>query len=73
MKSILIIVDTEDRDKELRDEIIKKILPQEQKIIKLRYFNDKTQNQVASEIGISQVQVSRIEKRVLAKIRKFFE
>lgn len=60
-------------DKIVLDEIIKKLLPQEQKIIKLRYFNDKTQNQVASEIGISQVQVSRIEKRVLAKIRKFFE
>lgn len=38
-------------------------------IIMLRYFNDKTQVQVAKMLGISQVQVSRIEKRVL-KIMK---
>lgn len=38
-------------------------------IIMLRYFKDKTQNQVASMLGISQVQVSRIEKKVL-KIMK---
>ena len=35
----------------------------------LRYFKDKTQIQVASVLGISQVQVSRIEKRVLAKLK----
>jgi RNA polymerase sporulation-specific sigma factor len=38
-------------------------------IIMLRYFKDKTQNQVANMLGISQVQVSRIEKKVL-KIMK---
>ena len=34
-------------------------------IIMLRYFKDKTQVQVAKMLGISQVQVSRIEKKVL--------
>ena len=39
-------------------------------IIILRYFNDKTQVQVAKMLGISQVQVSRIEKRVLKVMRE---
>ncbi|MSR91108.1 RNA polymerase sporulation sigma factor SigF [Inconstantimicrobium porci] len=38
-------------------------------IIMLRYFKDKTQVQVAKMLGISQVQVSRIEKKVLLEIR----
>lgn len=39
-------------------------------IIMLRYFKDKTQVQVAKMMGISQVQVSRIEKKVLEQMRK---
>jgi RNA polymerase sporulation-specific sigma factor len=42
-------------------------------IIMLRYFKDKTQVQVAKMLGISQVQVSRIEKKVLAEMRKKLE
>ncbi|WP_040211320.1 RNA polymerase sporulation sigma factor SigF [Clostridium polynesiense] len=38
-------------------------------IIMLRYFKDKTQTQVANLLGISQVQVSRIEKKVLKQMR----
>ncbi len=41
----------------------------ERKIIVLRYFRDMTQQQIANLLGISQVQVSRIEKRVLENIR----
>ena len=41
----------------------------ERQIIILRYFKDKTQSQIASQLGISQVQVSRIEKKVLAQMR----
>jgi RNA polymerase sporulation-specific sigma factor len=36
----------------------------------LRYFKEMTQCQVAEIIGISQVQVSRIEKKILDKLRK---
>ncbi|MDD5794286.1 RNA polymerase sporulation sigma factor SigF [Clostridium sp. HCP1S3_B4] len=43
------------------------------KIIMLRYFKDKTQVQVAKMLGISQVQVSRIEKRVLKIMREKLE
>ncbi len=42
-------------------------------IIVLRYFKDKTQVQVANMLGISQVQVSRIEKKVLSQMRKKLE
>jgi RNA polymerase sporulation-specific sigma factor len=42
-------------------------------IIVLRYFKDKTQVQVAKLLGISQVQVSRIEKKVLFQMRKKLE
>lgn len=45
----------------------------ERQIIVLRYFKDMTQQQVAEKIGISQVQVSRIEKRVLKIIRDKME
>lgn len=42
----------------------------ERKIIVLRYFKDKTQSEVAGMLGLSQVQISRIEKKVLARIRE---
>lgn len=42
----------------------------ERQIITMRYFQDKTQSDVAKQIGISQVQVSRIEKRILSQMRK---
>ena len=43
---------------------------QEQEMIRLRYFEEKTQTEIAKMIGISQVQVSRMEKKVLLKLRK---
>ncbi len=49
--------------------IIGKLEEKERKIIVLRYFKDMTQQQIANLLGISQVQVSRIEKRVLENIR----
>lgn len=45
----------------------------EQKLIEMRYFQDKTQTQVAKEMGISQVQVSRMEKKLLLNMRKFID
>lgn len=44
----------------------------EKKIIALRFYNGKTQMEIAGEIGISQAQVSRLEKNALEKIRHFF-
>jgi RNA polymerase sporulation-specific sigma factor len=51
-------------------EIIGKLKPKERQIIVMRYFYDKTQTEVAKEIGVSQVQVSRIEKKVLESMRE---
>lgn len=50
-------------------EMIKYLLPLEKQIIMLRYFEDRTQTEIASVLDISQVQVSRIEKRILKKMR----
>lgn len=52
-------------------EAMKKITPREKKIINLRFFKGKTQMEVASEIGISQAQVSRLEKNALMNLRKY--
>lgn len=46
-------------------------LPQkEQKLIRLRYYQEKTQTEVAKVLGISQVQVSRLEKKILMDMRQ---
>ncbi len=50
--------------------IICHLAEQERQVVILRYFKDLTQQQIATKLGISQVQVSRIEKRVLAFLRK---
>ena len=42
---------------------------QERQLIYLRYFADKTQSDVGKMMGISQVQVSRMEKRILQNLR----
>jgi len=44
----------------------------EQKIIVLRYFRDKTQSEIAESLGVSQVQVSRLENKIIEKIRLKF-
>ncbi len=51
-------------------EAMKTLSPREKKIIGLRFFKGKTQMEVANEIGISQAQVSRIEKGALKHIKK---
>ena len=53
-------------------ELIEKLPPRERTLIVLRYFRDKTQAQVAQGMGISQVQVSRLEKKILAGLRAQF-
>ena len=49
---------------------LKKISDREKLILKLRFFNGKTQTEVANEIGISQAQISRLEKNALKNIKK---
>ena len=42
----------------------------ERRLIELRYFEEKTQTQTAQILDMSQVQVSRLEKRILGSMRK---
>ena len=50
-------------------EAIRDLHPREKNILYLRFFQGKTQVEVANEIGISQAQVSRLEKGALAKVK----
>ena len=49
---------------------IKGLGERERSILYLRFFHGKTQTEVAAEIGISQAQVSRLEKSVINRIKK---
>jgi len=51
-------------------QLIERLKPKERQVIVLRYFQDKTQMEVAKAIGVSQVQVSRIEKKVLQALKE---
>ena len=67
--------ETKDESRELVDnialeEIINSLDEKEQAIIKLRYFKDRTQTAIAEELGISQVQVSRLEKKILKTMKE---
>ena len=52
------------------NKMIENLMPRDKQIILLRYYKDKTQTDVARILGISQVQVSRIEKKILQNMRK---
>ena len=67
-------VDALESDSDWLDEIviketIKGLSPREKKILSLRFMQGKTQTEVAEEIGISQAQVSRLEKGAIRKIK----
>lgn len=68
-------VDEEQQNVEIIDlkAAIKDLADRERQIIVLRYFKDMTQQQIAKVLGISQVQVSRIEKKVLTRMRERME
>ncbi len=53
------------------EEGIRHLNEREQRIVKLRYFQMKTQMEVSREIGISQAQVSRLEKGALERLKKY--
>ena len=57
-------------DKIAVSQILNKLSPKERIIIEKRYFKDKTQTELAEELGVSQAQVSRIEKNALERRRK---
>lgn len=64
----------DEMEKKINSLFLKQILEElddkSRQLIQLRYFHDKTQIEVAKILGISQVQVSRLEKKILLKLRE---
>ena len=69
------IVDTDENwaEKMTIMQIMKKLNEKEKMIIQKRFFDGRTQMEVASEIGISQAQVSRLEKNALEHIKRLYK
>ena len=57
-------------DKLSLEEAIRSLSERERLIVYLRYYRDKTQSEVAKRLGISQVQVSRLEKKILEEMKE---
>lgn len=57
-------------DRLLIRQLLDTLEEKERNIIILRYYKNKTQSDIAKEIGITQVQVSRLEKKILKKLKK---
>ncbi len=69
------IEQTDDTSEEMIDhmalrEVMDSLDEKEKDIIRLRYFKDKTQTEIAKQLGISQVQVSRLERKILRTMRE---
>lgn len=56
-------------DKILLKELLGQLEARERQLIVLRYFQDKTQSEIARLMGVSQVQISRLENRIISKLR----
>ncbi len=74
-QSVLDRVAADDKSEQLIDKIllkdaINKLPSREKQILILRYFRGKTQSEVAEMCGVSQVQISRIESRIIEKLKK---
>ena len=57
-------------NKMLVNQLINELEDRDKEIILLRFYKEKTQTEVAKILGISQVQVSRIERKILSNMRK---
>ena len=57
-------------DKILLEEMLNYLDARERKLIYMRYFEEKTQTEIAKEVGVSQVQISRMEKKILERLRE---
>lgn len=53
----------------LMEQLMEILSEEEKELINLRYYEDKTQTEVAKKLGVSQVQVSRLEKKILKRMR----
>lgn len=67
-----------EQDKEMAENLIlrdmlSQLPERERKIVILRYFKDMTQSEIAEQMGVSQVQISRLENRIIEKLRKLYQ
>ena len=74
-RELIETLSTEDNQDEWLDKMLLKgaineLCERDRKIIVLRYFRDMTQSEVAKQVGVSQVQVSRIENRIIKEFRE---
>lgn len=78
----IFLIDKIEEEKDVHTNIVNKMVVEElmetlddkeRELIKMRYFKEKTQTEIALELGISQVQVSRLEKKILKSLRHMLE
>jgi len=72
---LLDVIESGEKEDDMLDRImlrrlIDELPDREKKIILMRYFSDRTQSEIAKELGVSQVQVSRLESKIVDKLRR---
>jgi RNA polymerase sporulation-specific sigma factor len=77
-RTIMESIEDENHSENMIDEImlkdiIKGLSQKDKKLIALRFFQDKTQSEIASILNVSQVQVSRLENKIIDKLRNKFK
>ncbi len=60
-------------DVELVKTVLVNLSDQEKKVFQMRYFNERTQQEIADEMGVSQMTISRIEKKVKEKFKSLLQ
>lgn len=76
-RSLMESIEEDDKSEKLLDllilkDLLKDLEPRDKHIIIMRYFRDKTQSEIAQELGVSQVQISRLECKILDKMKIAF-
>ena len=57
-------------NKVVLEQLLEELPQEERRLIVMRYLQEKTQSEVAKVMGVSQVQISRLEKRILRQLRE---
>lgn len=59
--------------KVILDDMLNRLTDRERKIIVYRFYRDMTQGEIAEKLGVSQVQISRLESKILGKLREMYD
>ena len=60
-------------EKIILDDMLSQLTQRERKIVILRYYRDMTQSEIAKSMGVSQVQISRLENKILEKLKNMYQ